>query len=330
MEPILSKQEIADLLIAIRAGKVSLDLDDTRGSDDFLQCEPLDLFDITQRKDDQVRIPNFDLILDNFCRNYSISLTNHLQRTFSITRISMDSCEYREYLTKRKNPGAIGLLNLHPLPHSSKIIFDHQLSYSMIEIMLGASNELDPLHLERPLTTIELSIVKTVMNDACVDIDKAFTPLIKLASNLVKVENDTRLVSITDPESEVMVGTFNVKVDDLSGEIDLVIPAMTLDPLREKLKELLMVDVTTRDAWKDTLQNELKRTSVDVIAQSGTITLIVEDILNLQAGLIIPIEYDPNSPLKVLVEKIPKFHARPGTINGKKAISILGTYQEGE
>lgn len=329
MEPILSKQEIADLLAAIRAGKVSLDLGDDRGAKAFLECEPLNLFEMAQRKEDQVRIPNFDIILDNFCRNYAVSLTNHLQRTFTIDRISMEACEYQEYLAKRKNPGSIGLLSLSPLPYSSKIIFDHQLSYSMIEVMLGASSELDPLHLERPLTTIELSIIKTVMSDACHDINKAFAPLIKLNSNLAKVENNPRLASITDPESEVMVGTFHVRVDDLSGEIDLVIPAMTLDPLREKLRELLMLDVSTRDAWKETLQSELQSTIVDIIARSGTITLTVDSILRLKTGNIIPLDYDPNSPLKVLVENQPKFNAMPGTVNGKKAISITGIHEEG-
>lgn len=330
MEPILSKQQIADLLAAIKAGKVPLDLEEDGREERFLDCQPINLFQITQqRKEDRVRIPNLDIILDNFCRNYSISLTNQLQRSFTITRTSLESCEYQEYLARRKNAGAIGLLNLPPLLHNALIVLDRQLSYSMIEVMLGASAELDPLQLERPLTTIELSILKTAMRDACMDIDKSFKPIINLKSNLVRVENTTRLVSITEPESEVLVGSFHVKVDELSGEIDLVFPVTTFDPLREKLRELLMVDVTTRETWRESLENALKRTSVGLIAQSGTITLTVEKILHLKAGDIIPLDYDPNSPLKILVEDQLKFTARPGTSNGRKAVSITGVAQEG-
>jgi flagellar motor switch protein FliM len=199
----------------------------------------------------------------------------------------------------------------------------------MIEVMLGASTTLDPLHLDRPLTTIELSILKTIMVDACLDLDKSFKPLINLRSNLVRVENSARFVSIAEPESEVLVSTFLVKVDDLSGEIDLVIPAITLDPLRDKLRELLMVDVTTRDTWKNTLENEIRNTVVEIVAQSGLISLSVERILNLNEGDIIPLDYDPNSPLRILVENQLKFSARPGTSNGKKAISITGIHQKG-
>lgn len=329
MEPILSKQQIAELLTAIKTGKVPLDLDEDGRQERFLDCKPINLFQQTQRKEDQVRIPNFDIILDNFCRNYAISLTNQLQRTFVITRTALETCEYQEYLAQCKNPGAIGMLNLPPLQHNALIIFDRQLSYSMIEVMLGASAQLDPLQLDRPLTTIELSILKTAMHDACLDIDKAFRSLTSLSSNLVKIENNTRLVSITSPESEVLVGTFHVKVDDLAGDIDLVFPAMTLDPLREKLRELLMVDVTTRDTWRQTLEGALQRITVDIVAQSGAITLTIDKILRLQAGDIIPLDYDPNSPLKILVENQLKFTARPGTSNGRKAISISGIAPEG-
>lgn len=329
VEPILSKQQIADLLTAIKAGKIPLDLDEDGRQERFLDCKPLDLFQQTRRKEDRVRIPNFDLILDNFSRNYSISLTNQLQRTFSITRTALETCEYQEYLARRKNPGAIGMLSLPPLQHNALIIFDRQLSYSMIEVMLGASAQLDPLQLDRPLTTIELSILKTAMRDACLDIDKAFKPLANLSSNLVKVENNTRLVSITSPESEVLVGSFHVKVDELAGDIDLVFTTMMLDPLREKLRELLMVDVTTRDTWRQTLEEALQQTTVNIIALSGSITLTIDKLLRVQAGDIIPIDYDPNAPLKILVENQQKFTARPGISNGRKAISILGIAQEG-
>jgi len=329
VEPILSKQQIADLLTAIKTGKVPLDLDEGEGQERFLECKPVNLFQLGQRKDEQTRIPNFDIILDTFCRNYSISLTNQLQRNFSITRTSLESCEYQEYLARRRNPGAIGMLSMPPLLHNSLLVFDLQLAYSMIEVMLGASTELDPLHLERPLTTIELSILKSIIRDACIDIDKAFRPLINLKSNLIKIENNTRLVSITEPESEVLVGTFQLKVDELSGQIDLVIPAVTLDPLRDKLREILMVDVTTRDTWKESLERALERTIVNIVAQSGTVSLTIEKILRLHEGDIIQLDYDPNAPLKILVEDQVKFNAIPGTSKGRKAVSITGVAQEG-
>lgn len=329
MEPILSKREISSLLDAIRAGEIPLDNEQDTVSN-FIPCSPVNLFDIVQPKDELGRIPNIDIIYDNFCRDYSISLTNQLQRTFNIKRIALETITYQDYLAKRKNPGAIGLINLQPLLHSAVLVYDHRLAFSMIEIMLGASNELDTLHINRSLTTIELTILKTALSEACSILNKVFKPLINLEASLAKVENNSRLVSITEPESEVLVGTFLVQVDDLSGEIDLVIPAMTLDPLQDKLRELLMVDVTTRDTWRETLEEQLNNTTLEIIARSGSITMPVQNILKLNEGDIIPISYDPNSPLEILIEDQLKFFAKPGVTKGKKAIGITSVYQQGE
>ena len=44
----------------------------------------------------------------------------------------------------------------------------------------------------------------------------------------------------------------------------------------------------------------------------------------MEVGDIINLDYNPSAPLKVLVEEKVKFSAIPGTVNGKKAISLTG------
>lgn len=326
MEPILSKTDIADLLKAIHSGEVSLDLDE-REQEQFLECTPVNLFHLAKPDSEQFRIPNFDIILDAFCRAYATSLTNQLQRTFSVTRTSLETYEFQKFLAGKSNPGAIGILDLNPLSHGALIVFDPKLSFSMIEIMLGASPDLETLQLDRLLTPIELNIVKSITPDVCSALDKAFSQLLEMNSSLLKIENNARLVSIVEPESEVIVGTFIVKAGELSGEIHLVFPFATLEPLRDQLKELLNISTATTSTWQNVLEEEIQETAATLTAQSGTITMPIEQLLNMQEGDILNLNYDPNSPMKVLVEGKLKFFAIPGTHNGKKAISLTGVYK---
>jgi flagellar motor switch protein FliM len=329
VEPILSKQEIADLLTAIKQGKVSIDLEKSDIDFHVKESKPLNLFQISTLHDEQVRIPNFDIILDAFCQNYSISLTNQLQRTFTITKTGIDSFQFQEFLLSNKDIGAIGVLNLAPLKYGALLMIDKQLSFSMIEIMLGASTDLGALKLNRKLTTIELSVLKTVMINACSDLDRSFKPLLELKSTLLKVENNSRLVSITDPDSEILVSRFSVAIGDITGEIKLVFPIATLEPLREQLKELLNVNKSKQGLWTEIITEELFDISTTIIAQSGIISLTINQLLALKEGEIIDLDYDPNAPLKVLVEDKLKFFAIPGLLNGKKAISLTGVYEQG-
>lgn len=323
MDSILKKSEIADLLNAIREGKVSLDLDENEQSS-FLTCSPIDLAQLARLDKEQFRIPNFDIIVDAFCRLYATSLTNQLQHTFSITRTALETLEFQKFMAEKKQPGGVGILDMPPLKHGALIIIDPKLSFSMIEIMLGASSDLESPQLDRNLTTIELNILKTILGDACTSLDKAFSQLLELHTSLIKLENNARLVSIVEPEAEVIVGTLLVKVGEYSGEINLVFPYATLEPLRDLLRELLNISTTTRGTWQDVLEEEVQDIPSIVTAQSGIMTLSINQVLNMQVGDILDLKYDPNAPLKVLVDEKVKFFAIPGTHNGKKAISLTG------
>ncbi|MBA3006129.1 MAG: flagellar motor switch protein FliM [Proteobacteria bacterium] len=327
MEPILSKKEIADLLCAIKEGQISTDATGQEQTAKFSNAEAINLFHTSTKSSHQLRIPNFDIILDSFAQNYSISLTNQLQRTFTISRIDIESAIFHEFMTDQKNSGAIGVLNIEPLKYGSLLIFDQQLSFTMIEIMLGASSEIEPLKLDRKLTTIELNILKSVMTKACENLTKAMTPLINLHSSLIKVENNPRLVSITDPESEVLICRFKVQIGSLSGELKMLFPVATLEPLRERLKDLLSVRTSNFSEWSERIIDEILEMPTTIIAQSGTLTLPLHKVLSFKKGDIIPLDYDPNTPLKVLIEDNIKFFARPGMHAGKKAISLTGAYR---
>lgn len=323
MESILKKSEITDLLNAIREGNVSLDLEENEQSA-FLACSPINLFQLARPDREQFRIPNFDIIIDAFCNHYSTSLTNQLQRTFSIKRTALETVEFQNFMADKHQPGGIGILDMPPLKYGALIIIDPKLSFSLIEIMLGASTDMESPQPDRHLTTIELNILKTVLSEACTDINKAFSQLIELDTSLIKLESTARLVSIVEPEAEVIVGTLLVKVGDYSGEINLVFPYATLEPLRDLLKELLNISTTTRGTWQDVLENQIQDIPSIVTAQSGTMTLSVNEVLQMEVGDILDLNYDPNAPLKVLVDEKVKFFAIPGTHNGKKAISLTG------
>lgn len=330
MEPILTKEQIADLLLGIKSGQVSTDLKDEHSSVDQKNVSPLNLFQMTGSEDSHQRIPNLDIILDNFAANFGITLTNQLQRTVTITRTEIETLEFQEYLLLQKDSGAIGVLSMDPLKNGALIVLNSELCFSFIEIMLGASTEIEPLQLQRKPTTIELNVLKSTMTKACADIDKALEQVINVESSIVKVETNSRLVSIAEAEADVLAGHFQIKVGSLSGMFDLVFPVATLDPVREQLRDLLTVKTIRQSGWQDLLLEELEKMSTTVIAQSGTITMPLRKFIKLKKGDILGIDYDPNSPLKVLVEENQKFFAIPGTISGKKAIHLTGIYDKGE
>lgn len=329
MKPILNKHEIDELLRAIKEGRVSLDLDKDDKASRAKSCTPLNLFQANALKDELSRIPNFDIILDNFAQNLGISLTNHLQRNFSISRTSMESSHFLDFLLDNKDVGAIAVLDISPLKQGALILIDAHMCFAMVEILLGASTEIELMQPNRKLTSIELKVVSSIITKGCDDLDRSFSQVIELNSSLLKIESNSRLVSITDPDAEILVGVFKIATGEVSGEMKIVFPVATLDPLVEGLKNLLNVSKSKKGLWTEILEKEVVKIETELIAQSGYVNMSINEVLALKQGDIIYLDYNPNSPLNVLVEDKPKFYAVPGTHNGKKAISITGIHELG-
>lgn len=330
MEPILSKEEIADLLSAIRSGAINVDAIEDRGPSHGIPkiAKEVDLFRLYSRNETgrEMRIPNLDIVVDVFARNFCTTLTNTLQRTFHVEREEIITNSFQGSLSALKNQGAIGIFSTDPLKYGCLIHFDNLLAFTLLEMMLGSSSLNEQLALDRNLTTIEINVLKNILNGLCSDLGKAMNPVVDMKPQLIKVENNFRMVNIVDAETEVLVSTFHIQTSsEQAGKLRLIIPYLTLEPVREKFREIVSVTQAAY-TWGNIFAKELLEVECDVRARSGTISMSIREIMGMKAGDIVDLGYDPDRPLDILVEDKPKFFAVPGERNGKKAVHVTGPY----
>jgi flagellar motor switch protein FliM len=331
VEPILNKKEIADLLVAIKAGRVSVEPGENGHPHrrQYTVVTEVDLFSSPSlaQGSGETRIPYLDIILDSFARKFSTSLTNAMMRNFTVERTSIVSTDFQQSLLDLKNSGAVGIFSTHPLKHGCLFHFDTLLSFTLLEIMLGSASSSEMLALDRKLTTIEIILLKNTMTEVCTELQAAFKPVVKWDPILTKVENNFRLVNIVEPEIEVLVTTFNIRISgEQCGQMRFIIPYITLEPLREKFKALVAVAHAATNAWSDFLISETLEMESLVTARSGVITMPIRKILELQEGDIINLFYNPDQSLTIMVEDLPLFQAISGERNGKKAFHVTGRY----
>ncbi|MBM9537424.1 flagellar motor switch protein FliM [Desulfobulbus alkaliphilus] len=327
MEPILTKEEIAELLAAIKTGDMALESEEENASRPgrVVRSQHIDLFHTYERThgSGELRIPNLDIVFDSFARHFATGLTNSLQRTFTVERDDITTTNFQGSLQDINNQGAVGIYNLIPLKNGCLFHFDTLLAFSLLEIMLGSSQTSESLALDRNLTTIEMAILKGTMASICVDLGKAMRPIIDLQIHLTKVENNFRLVSIVEPETEVFVTGFTIKNGgEPCGRMRCIIPYLTLEPLKEQFKALVNIAQAASHGWSEYFARESLQMESTVTARSGLINMTIGTILALKTGDIIDLHYNPEQPLTIMIEDHPLFAAIPGERNGKKAIHI--------
>ena len=333
VEKILSKEEIADLLSAVRHGDIDVEsvgseADQTSKSSGTAAAETCSLF--KSSGPEGWKLKNYDLILDSFARNYALSLSTRFQRAAHIKLEAMESMPFDALLQRLSGRGAIGVLQLEPLSGGGLLVFDEQLSFSLVEMVLGGASDDQTLVPSRGMSAIELNVIRDVINSGCPELNKGFLQLQEINAVLVEVVSNLRLLNFVSPEVGVVTARFKVTIDSLEGDITLVLPHSALEPLQKKQQVKTVPTSSIQNSkWQSLVYEELNFMEVELEARLATLSLQVRDILNFQVGDVIDLGCKPDTPLEVLVEKRPKFLGMAGLQGGKKAIRVMGRIPNG-
>ncbi|WP_321367220.1 FliM/FliN family flagellar motor switch protein [uncultured Desulfuromusa sp.] len=333
MEKILSKEEIADLLSAVRHGDVDIESvgsepGSSSGAGKASAAELCNLF--KAEGPDGWKLQNYDLILDSFARNYALSLSTRFQRAAHIKLEAMESMTFDALLQRLSGRGAIGVLQIEPLTGGALLVFDEQLSFSLVEMVLGGTSDNQPLIPSRGMSAIELNVIRDVIDSGCPELNKGFLQLQEVHATLVEVVSNLRLLNFVSPEVGIVAARFKVSIDSLEGNITLVIPHTALEPLQKKQRvKTLPTSEVQNSKWQTLVLGELDNMDVGLEATLATLSLRVRDILNFQVGDVIDLGCKPDTPLKIMIEKRPKFLGMAGVQGSKKAIRIKGRIPHG-
>ncbi len=330
MEKILSKEEIADLLSAVRHGEIDVDAvgSDEPGAKPKKAAQHCNL--VRSDGPESWKLKNYDLILDSFARNYSLSLSSRFQRSVHVKLEAMESMAFDMLLQRLSGRGAIGIMQLEPLTGGALLVFDEQLSFALVEMVLGGDAENKTAIPDRSMSAIELNVLRDVIKGACPEISKGFDQIFSVDTSLVEVVSNLRLLNFVGPESGVVAARFKTTIDSLDGYISLVVPHTALEPLQKKQQsKAVPASLNKNSKWQNFVCSELEQMEVEVEGVLSTLNLRVRDILNFQVGDVIELNCKPEAPLKVLVQNRPKFLGVAGVQDGKKAIRIMGRIPHG-
>ena len=296
MEKILSKDEIAELLSAIRDGEVEVDPSPSAASAAAptsrrpsrgarpVSAEACSL--IGADGPEGWKLANFDLVLDSFARNFAISLSNRFQRSVNVKLDAMESMSFDSLLQKLSGSGAIGILQVEPLSGGALMVVDEQLSFSLVEIVLGGSSIADVIVPERPMSAIELNVVKDVIESACPELDKGFLQWEETKTSLVNTVSNLRLLNFVSLDAGVVTARFRIAIDNLEGDVTLVFPHSALEPLQKRQQQRAIPSSALQNSkWQNSVCEELGHMEVELEAMLSNISLRVKDILNFKVGM---------------------------------------------
>ena len=272
------------------------------------------------------RLPMLEIVFDRLIRLMATSLRNFTQDNVEVSLDSIESMRFGEYIDSLTIPTLLGVFKAEEWDNYALMSLDSSIVYSIVDVLLGGRRGTAAMRIEgRPYTTIELNIIKDMIQLILADLSTAFDPITSINFSYDRLETNPRFATISRLSNAVIVARLRVDMEDRGGKIDLMIPYATLEPVRELLLQMFMGERFGRDAiWENHLLEQLWDTDVDISAVIKECQIKLGDIATWEKGSFIDLEMLPSDNITLFCGDIPLLTGSMGRKGDRIAIKVNG------
>jgi flagellar motor switch protein FliM len=267
------------------------------------------------------RLPALETIHETFARSFRVALFNLLQREPQVTFEGVRTQKAGDYLAGVTTPASLDICRIKPLPGNALLVFDTNLVFLMVDTYFGGAGKTPERSGDRGLTPTEVRFVQLVLKQAAIDLGQAWLPVAQVEVELVKHESNPLFASVAAPTDTVLVNRFNVELPSGGGALDLVMPSMMIDPIREVLTAGIVARSGNAEAWAPALTAHLAEAMVEVRVVLTEAGFKLGELTSLKPGDVLPIDAPREGTLYAGEE--PLYGGKFGVSRGRNALKIV-------
>ena len=202
----------------------------------------------------------------------------------SLDRIT--SVRFGDYLNSIPLPAILAVFKAEEWDNFGLATVNSSLIYSIIDVLLGGRRGQNTVRVEgRPYTTIETNLVKRMIELVLADAELAFKPLSPVKFSIDRLETNPRFAAISRPANAAILVRLRIDMEDRGGNVELLLPYATIEPIRATLLQMFMGEKFGRDPiWEDHLATEIGQAQIAVDAVLYEARLPLRKMMNLTVG----------------------------------------------
>lgn len=271
---------------------------------------------------DQIR--TLQMIHENFTRLVNTSLSAYLRSVIQVTLVEVRETSYDEFIRSLSNTTVMSVFSVAPLEGSMLCELTPKLIFSMFDRLLGGKGEAGEEI--RELTDIEHSVVEGIFGRVLTCFKDAWINIASLTPRLEALENNPQFAQVVSPNERVAVLSFEVKLGEISGVLNICLPHVVLEPIVSKLSaQLWFAGGQKKESSRipELIQKRLEAMTVPVMVLFGETIVPLRDLLELQIGDVIRLDNTVKDKLLIKIGNRIKFEGQPGVSHGKLAVQIM-------
>lgn len=317
-ESFLSTDEVDTLLKGVKDSPTASDTAAHAGPDPA-SVQPYDL--TSQERITRQRLAGFDIINEKFVRLFRAGMHSYIHRNVELVPSPVRFVKYRDFTETIPQPPSLNLVEAAPLRGTGMIVLAPQLVSLIVDNLFGGDGRFPSRTDVREFTRTEQRIITRLLAIICDTYSKAWEPVCAARFNHVRSENNLQLVKIAAPDDLMLVITYTVRLGQLSGDLHVCLPYSMIDPVKAAFLARPEEEPAALDKrWTQMMTQQLQSAEVELVVNLGQCTLPLKEIMQMQAGDIIPIKLD--AVVTGFVDSIPVMECTYGQVNRQYAVRV--------
>src|ERR1700731_4787227 len=310
-ERVLSQEEI-DNLLGFNVGEVNLD--DNSGIRAIIDSAMVSY----------ERLPMLEIVFDRLVRLMTTSLRNFTSDNVEVSLDRITSVRFGDYMNSIPLPAVLSVFKAEEWENFGLATVDSSLIYSMIDVLLGGRRGQTSLRIEgRPYTTIETNLVKRLVEVVLSDAEQVFRPLSPVTFTIDRLEPNPRFAAISRPANAAILVRLRIDMEDRGGNIELLLPYATIEPIREVLLQMFMGEKFGRDPiWEAHLATEIGQAEIGIEAVLYEAELPLRRLMALAVGDTLPLELKSDACVTVRCGDVALTEGRMGRVGDRVAVRV--------
>ena len=310
-ERVLSQEEI-DNLLGFTVGDVSLD--DHSGIRAIIDSAMVSY----------ERLPMLEIVFDRLVRLMTTSLRNFTSDNVEVSLDRITSVRFGDYMNSIPLPAVLSVFKAEEWENFGLATVDSSLIYSMIDVLLGGRRGPTPLRIEgRPYTTIETNLVKRLVEVVLSDAEQAFRPLSPVTFSIDRLETNPRFAAISRPANAAILVRLRIDMEDRGGNVELLLPYATIEPIRNVLLQMFMGEKFGRDPiWEGHFATEVAQAEIAVDAVLYEADIPLKELMKLKVGDTLPLDIRSDALVSVRCGNVTLTEGRMGRVGDRVAIRV--------
>ncbi len=256
-----------------------------------------------------------------FARNLTTAIGGYLRIVFDCSLVSAEHLTFREFLDRLPERTYLASCDLAPVGATAVLQLDLAIAFPIIDVMLGGEGKSGDI--TRDVTEIEEQVLEGIVRIMCRELQTAWMA-IALEFTFSARQQLLQTQRLMPPEEKCLCLSFEIKMSETRGTLNLAIPAVVSNALLRKISADFTYQRRRSPAGaRQQIQRKLLRCFFPVELSMSDLQVPLQNLTELVPGTLLAFAKNADAPAVMLVGDVPLCSATPVRVGGHRAARVL-------